>query len=142
MVSTQLAQQHLNLNSRKQRFIHGRKTHPLRHGSSWLEVLVPLDLRKADDDCLDRAAMAHLARFGPICYILQKGLGIHAIAPSVGIVAIMPTSGTVLEGVVFQTRQVDGYVREIAWVVDSQCVPVRGAVRVYRTILNGAETPW
>ena len=62
--------------------------------------------------------------------------------PVGGIVAIMPTSGTVLEGVVFQTRQVGGYVREIAWVIDSQCVPMRGAVRVDRTILNGAETPW
>jgi hypothetical protein len=78
-------------------------------------------------------------------HILQKGIRILPIAPSVGIVAIMPTSGTVLEGVVFETRQVDGYVREIAWVIDSQCVPMRGAVRVDRvdrTILNGAETPW
>src|ERR1700726_4647259 len=97
----------------------------LRHGSSWLEVRAPLDLRRADDDCLDRAAMAHLARFVPICHILQKGIRILAIAPSVGIVAIMPASGTVHEGVGFQTRQVDGYVREIAWVIDSQCVPMR-----------------
>jgi hypothetical protein len=38
-----------------------------------LRVWVHLDLRKADDESLDRAAVAHLAQCVPIGRVLQKG---------------------------------------------------------------------